>query len=74
MAVMRRGAELGFGAVYCKEEFGGTGLSRLDSSIIFEALAAGCVSTTAYISIHKLVSLINTVFSSPEHNVLKGSF
>ena len=50
---MRKAASLGFGAIYAKEEFGGTGLSRLDASIIFEALAQGCVSTTAYISIHK---------------------
>jgi len=51
---MQKAAHLGFGAVYCKEEFGGTGLTRLDASIIFEALAHGCASTTAYISIHKL--------------------
>lgn len=50
---MRKAAQLGFGAIYSKEDFGGTGLSRLDASIIFEALSQGCVSTTAYISIHK---------------------
>jgi len=51
-------AELGFGAIYCSEKYGGTGLSRLDASVIFEALSHGCVSTTAYISIHKSV-LVN---------------
>ena len=50
---MKKAAALGFGAIYSKEEFGGTGLSRLDASYIFEALSHGCVSTTAYISIHK---------------------
>jgi isobutyryl-CoA dehydrogenase len=50
---MQKAAHLGFGAVYCKEEFGGSGLTRLDASVIFEALAHGCPSTTAYISIHK---------------------
>lgn len=50
---MRLAAQLGFGAIYCHEKFGGTGLGRLDASIIFEALAHGCASTTAYISIHK---------------------
>ena len=50
---MRRAAELGFGAIYAREEFGGTGLSRLDAAIVFEALSQGCVTTTAYISIHK---------------------
>ncbi|XP_053649808.1 isobutyryl-CoA dehydrogenase, mitochondrial [Cherax quadricarinatus] len=51
---MRAAAALGFGAVYASEEFGGTGLSRLDASIIFEALSQGCTSTTAYISIHNM--------------------
>ena len=50
---MRHAAELGFGAIYCKDEYGGTGLSRVDASIIFEAMSQGCVSTTAYVSIHK---------------------
>lgn len=50
---MRAAAGLGFGAIYATEDFGGTGLNRLDASIIFEALSRGCTSTTAYISIHK---------------------
>uniref|UniRef100_A0A3Q2NX26 Isobutyryl-CoA dehydrogenase, mitochondrial n=1 Tax=Fundulus heteroclitus TaxID=8078 RepID=A0A3Q2NX26_FUNHE len=50
---MRKAAQLGFGGIYVQPEVGGSGLSRLDTSIIFEALSTGCVSTTAYISIHK---------------------
>lgn len=50
---LRKAASLGFGAIYCKDEYGGTGGSRLDASIIFEALSQGCVSTAAYLSIHK---------------------
>ena len=50
---LRKAAELGFGAVYTRPDYGGTGLSRLDASIVFEALSEGCVSTTAYITIHK---------------------
>lgn len=50
---MRKAAQLGFGAIYAKDTYGGTGLSRLDASIIFEALSYGCTSTTAYMSIHK---------------------
>ena len=50
---LKKAGELGFGAIYCKEENGGTGLNRMDASVIFEALSQGCVSTTAYISIHK---------------------
>jgi isobutyryl-CoA dehydrogenase len=50
---LRKAAELGFGACYCSPDHGGTGLSRLEASIVYEALAQGCVSTTAYITIHK---------------------
>ena len=51
--LLRNAAGLGFGALYTRMDYGGTGLSRLDSSIIFEALSHGCVSTTAYLTIHK---------------------
>ena len=51
--VFRKAAELGFGALYTSCDYGGTGLSRLDASVIFEALSHGCVITTAYITIHK---------------------
>lgn len=51
---MRKAASLGLGGIYVREDVGGSGLSRLDTSIIFEALATGCVSTTAYISIHNM--------------------
>lgn len=50
---LRKAAQLGFGGIYVRPDVGGSGLSRLDTSIIFEALSTGCVSTTAYISIHK---------------------
>lgn len=53
MDMMRKAAQLGFGGVYVQTDVGGSGLSRLDASVIFEALATGCTSTTAYISIHK---------------------
>jgi len=53
--VLRNAAGLGFGALYTRMDYGGTGLSRLDASIIFEALSHGCVSTTAYITIHNMV-------------------
>jgi len=50
---LRKLASLGFGGIYVREESGGSGLKRIDASVIFEALAGGCVSTTAYLSIHK---------------------
>nr|WP_315028642.1 acyl-CoA dehydrogenase family protein [uncultured Chryseobacterium sp.] len=51
-----KAGELGFCGVYTREETGGLGLSRLDAAIIFEELAAACPSTTAYITIHNMVS------------------
>ena len=55
--VLRNAAALGFGALYTRMDYGGTGLSRLDASVIFEALSHGCVSTTAYLTIHKYCSV-----------------
>ncbi|KAF9347163.1 Isobutyryl-CoA dehydrogenase, mitochondrial [Mortierella sp. AD094] len=55
--VLRKGAELGFGGLYTREDVGGSGLGRLETSIVFEALATGDVSTTAYITLHKLTSM-----------------
>lgn len=62
--VIRRAAELGFCAVYVRPEVGGTGLGRLDAAIIFEELAAGCPSTTAYITIHNMVGWMIDTFGS----------
>lgn len=50
---MRKAAEIGFAGIYVSQESGGTGLGRIEASLIFEALSQGCVSTSAYISIHK---------------------
>ncbi|GBN47347.1 Isobutyryl-CoA dehydrogenase, mitochondrial [Araneus ventricosus] len=52
--ILRKAAALGFGAIYSSEKYGGSGMTRLDASIIFEALSRGCVSTTAYITIHNM--------------------
>lgn len=54
--VIRQAAELGFCGLYVPEDRGGLGLSRLDSSLIFEQLAMGCTSTTAYLTIHNMVT------------------
>lgn len=52
--VLREAGELGFMALYTPEDVGGMGLSRLDSSLIFEELAGGCTSTAAYMTIHNM--------------------
>lgn len=54
--VIREAGELGIGGVYVDESVGGTGLSRFDSVLIFEALATGCPSISAYLSIHNMVA------------------
>uniref|UniRef100_A0A3Q2U226 Isobutyryl-CoA dehydrogenase, mitochondrial n=1 Tax=Fundulus heteroclitus TaxID=8078 RepID=A0A3Q2U226_FUNHE len=63
---MRKAAQLGFGGIYVQPEVGGSGLSRLDTSIIFEALSTGCVSTTAYISIHNMCAWMIDTFGNNE--------
>lgn len=46
---LRKAASLGFGGLYVDPVFGGSGLSRLEGSIVVEALAAADTSTTAYL-------------------------
>src|ERR1700754_4958616 len=53
---IRQAAELGFGAIYVSEESGGIGLGRLEAALIMEALAYGCPSTSAFISIHNMAT------------------
>ncbi|PHR82512.1 MAG: acyl-CoA dehydrogenase [Colwellia sp.] len=54
--VIAKAGELGFCGLYSPEDAGGLGLSRLDSSIIFEQLAMGCTSTTAMMTIHNMAT------------------
>ena len=54
LATIAKAADLGFCGIYTPEAHGGLGLKRLDAAIIFEELAAGCTSTTAYITIHNM--------------------
>jgi alkylation response protein AidB-like acyl-CoA dehydrogenase len=54
--VLREMAALGFAGIYVSEDVGGSGLSRLDASIIFEALSGGCTSTAAFMTIHNMAS------------------
>ncbi|EMP29054.1 Isobutyryl-CoA dehydrogenase [Chelonia mydas] len=63
---VRKAAQLGFGGIYVKPDVGGSGLSRLDTSIIFEALSTGCTSTTAYLSIHNMCAWMIDTFGSEE--------
>ena len=51
-----KAAALGFAGVYVKEDVGGSALTRLDATMIFEALAHGDVTTAAFLSIHNMAS------------------
>ncbi|RVT41886.1 acyl-CoA dehydrogenase family protein [Sphingobium algorifonticola] len=53
---IKSAAELGFGAIYVSEESGGIGLGRLEAALIMEAMAYGCPSTSAFISIHNMAA------------------
>lgn len=53
---IRQAGEVGFGAIYIAEEDGGIGLSRVEAALIMEAMAYGCPSTSAFISIHNMAT------------------
>jgi alkylation response protein AidB-like acyl-CoA dehydrogenase len=63
---LRKAAALGFGGVYVGEDVGGSALTSLDATVIYEELAQGCNSTTAYISIHNMAAWMIDSFGSPE--------
>jgi alkylation response protein AidB-like acyl-CoA dehydrogenase len=64
--VMRQAAALGFAGVYVSEDVGGSGLSRLDASLIFEALSYGDVPVAAYLTIHNMASWMIDRFASQD--------
>jgi butyryl-CoA dehydrogenase len=56
--VLREAANLGMAAIVTAEDIGGANLKRLDAALIFEQLATGCVVTSAYLSIHNMVTAL----------------
>lgn len=64
--VLKDLAELGLGAIYVRDDVGGSGLGRLDAAIAFEELSAGCVSTAAFLSIHNMVAWMVDSYGSDE--------
>jgi alkylation response protein AidB-like acyl-CoA dehydrogenase len=63
---LRAAAALGFAGVYVGEEFGGSALTRLDATLIFEELATACASTAAYLSIHNMAAWMIDRFGTKE--------
>jgi len=64
--VLREAAELGMAGMVAREDIGGANLTRLDAALIFEQLASGCVSTSAYLSIHNMVTALVDRYASDE--------
>lgn len=63
---MRQAAALGMGGVYIAEDVGGSGLTRLDAALIFEALSTACPTVAAYISIHNMCAWMIDRYGSQE--------
>lgn len=59
-------AALGFGGLYVSEEHGGSGLSRLDATLVFEALAMACPAVGSFLSIHNMCGGMIDKFGSAE--------
>ena len=64
--VLREAAALGMAAIYVREEHGGSGMTRLDATLIFEALASGCPAVASYLSIHNMVAWVVDRFGSDD--------
>jgi hypothetical protein len=62
-----KASELGLGGIYVSEEYGGSGLSRLDATLIFEALAMACPSVASFLSIHNMVGGMIDKFGSAQN-------
>jgi alkylation response protein AidB-like acyl-CoA dehydrogenase len=70
VAEMRKAAALGMGGVFIAEDAGGSGLSRLTATLIFEALATGCPTIAAYMSIHNMTAWLIDAFGTEEQRQL----
>jgi alkylation response protein AidB-like acyl-CoA dehydrogenase len=58
--------ELGFGGLYVSEDSGGSGLTRLDATMVFEALSMACPSVAAFLSIHNMCAKMLDSFASDD--------
>ena len=59
-------ADLGFGGLYVREESGGSGLTRLDATLVFEALSMACPTVAAFLSIHNMCAAMIDKFGSDD--------
>jgi alkylation response protein AidB-like acyl-CoA dehydrogenase len=66
---IREAATLGMGGIYIRDDVGGSGLTRLDAALIFEALAQGCPTISAYISIHNMAAWMIDAYGSVDQRM-----
>ena len=64
--VLRAAAELGMAGLYVSEAMGGSGLSRREAAVVFEALAEGCPTVAAFISIHNMCAWMIDTFGTED--------
>lgn len=63
---LKKAAGLGLAGIYASEAIGGSALTRFDAAILFEELATKCISTTAYLSIHNMVTGIIDIYANEQ--------
>ena len=64
--VLSEAASLGLAAITVSEEYGGSALSRVESVLIFEALATACPAVASFISISNMCAWMIDSYGSPE--------
>ena len=62
--VMREAAALGIGGIYIRDDVGGSAMTLFDAALIFEALAQGCPTVSAFISIHNMAAWMIDAFGN----------
>lgn len=70
--ILREAAALGMAGMVAREDIGGAELTRLDASLIFEQLATGCITTSAYLSIHNMVTSLVDRYAAAELRAVWG--
>lgn len=66
LETLREAAKLGMAGMIVSEEIGGSNLTRLDAALIYEQLATGCISTSAFLSIHNMVATVIDQFAEKD--------
>ncbi|MBX8824202.1 isobutyryl-CoA dehydrogenase [Ochrobactrum sp. SFR4] len=62
--VLRKAAALGMGGIYIRDDVGGSGLTRMDAALIFEALSQGCPGIASFLSIHNMCAWVIDAYGS----------